>query len=68
MIRLKYRVLVDWTAGTPVSVPIGGMNFSAVSQSGDVKRPNAIAPMASGKMFRAGVGRNEVANAGAVPT
>src|SRR5438094_20200 len=46
MIRLKYRVLVDWTAGTPVSVPIGGMNFSAVSPSGDVEPPNAIAAMA----------------------
>jgi hypothetical protein len=29
--RLKYTSLTPWTAGVPVRVPTGGMNFSAVS-------------------------------------
>src|SRR5256885_15921594 len=36
------------------------MNFSAVSQSGDAKRPKAMAPTAPGKTLSASIGRNDV--------
>jgi hypothetical protein len=29
--RLKYTAFVPWTAGDPVSVPVGGITFAAVS-------------------------------------
>src|SRR6266403_5969814 len=60
-------VFVLCTAGTPVRVPMAGMYFSAVSKSGDKNCPKALAPTAPGKMFSAGTGRNDGANA-VVPT
>src|SRR5206468_7469286 len=67
MNRLKKSSLIRCTTGTPVRVPIGGMNFSGVSQSGDAKLPKAIALTEPGKTESAGSGRNDTVKLGAVP-
>src|SRR6185436_3627653 len=57
--RLKYSVFVDCTAGTPVRVPTAGMTLPAVSQSGELNRPNTMRPTAPGKTSSAGTATNE---------